>query len=184
MAIFLRCRGFRQATKGPDTGAFHHNFFTRDQPELCLKMVCQKSRDRQTRPRRSLPPKKRVITSTSITSTSENDEATISQTLGSRISSLHCMQSSSTVNVSSDERSQASQSHSSSVSQSNDSTPRTPATVLVPSKESSSAIPYISNDLAFVRETLQQRDKVEVLRAAKAMLYESYMKALVVSKGR
>jgi hypothetical protein len=36
--------GFRQVTKGQDTGAFHHKFFKRDEPELCLRMVCQKSR--------------------------------------------------------------------------------------------------------------------------------------------
>ena len=36
--------GFRQVTKGPDVGAFHHKFFRRFEPELCLRMVCQKSR--------------------------------------------------------------------------------------------------------------------------------------------
>jgi len=36
--------GFRQATRGPDTGAFHHPLFQRDHPELCVDMVCQRSR--------------------------------------------------------------------------------------------------------------------------------------------
>jgi len=36
--------GFRQVTKGPDAGAFHHKFFKRCEPDLCLRMVCQKSR--------------------------------------------------------------------------------------------------------------------------------------------
>mmetsp|Transcript_3857 Transcript_3857/g.5245 ORF Transcript_3857/g.5245 Transcript_3857/m.5245 type:complete len:507 (+) Transcript_3857:203-1723(+) len=36
--------GFRQVSRGPDAGAFHHDLFHRDKPELCLKMVCQKSR--------------------------------------------------------------------------------------------------------------------------------------------
>jgi len=40
--------GFRQATRGPDTGAFHHPLFRRDQPQLCLDMVCQKSRKRSS----------------------------------------------------------------------------------------------------------------------------------------
>jgi len=40
--------GFRQATRGPDTGAFHHPLFRRDEPQLCLNMVCQRSRDRST----------------------------------------------------------------------------------------------------------------------------------------
>lgn len=40
--------GFRQATRGPDTGAFHHPLFRRDQTNLCLDMVCQKSRKRSS----------------------------------------------------------------------------------------------------------------------------------------
>ena len=34
--------GFRQITRGHDSGAFHHNFFIREDPDLCLKMVCQR----------------------------------------------------------------------------------------------------------------------------------------------
>ena len=41
-------RGFRQVTRGPDTGAFHHPLFQRDAPHLCLQMVCQRSRDRRS----------------------------------------------------------------------------------------------------------------------------------------
>lgn len=36
--------GFRQISRGPDAGAFHHPLFQRDKPQLCLEMVCQKSR--------------------------------------------------------------------------------------------------------------------------------------------
>jgi hypothetical protein len=32
--------GFRQVTKGPDHGAFHHKLFQREKPLLCLKMFC------------------------------------------------------------------------------------------------------------------------------------------------
>lgn len=39
--------GFRQVTRGPDAGAFHHKFFCRDQPRLCLQMICQRSRRRK-----------------------------------------------------------------------------------------------------------------------------------------
>ena len=42
-------RGFRQATRGPDAGAFTHQLFRKDQPELCREMVCQ----RQARPERA-----------------------------------------------------------------------------------------------------------------------------------
>ena len=36
--------GFRQISRGPDAGAFCHELFQRDDPELCRGMVCQKSR--------------------------------------------------------------------------------------------------------------------------------------------
>mmetsp|Transcript_17304 Transcript_17304/g.32771 ORF Transcript_17304/g.32771 Transcript_17304/m.32771 type:complete len:483 (+) Transcript_17304:100-1548(+) len=39
--------GFRQVTRGPDSGAFHHKLFCRDQPDLCLQMICQRSRRRK-----------------------------------------------------------------------------------------------------------------------------------------
>jgi len=36
--------GFRQVSGGPYAGAFSHDLFRRDSPELCLDMICQKSR--------------------------------------------------------------------------------------------------------------------------------------------
>lgn len=36
--------GFRQISRGPDAGAFCHELFQRDAPELCRGLVCQKSR--------------------------------------------------------------------------------------------------------------------------------------------
>ena len=36
--------GFKQISRGPDAGAFYHELFKRDDPELCRGMVCQKSR--------------------------------------------------------------------------------------------------------------------------------------------
>jgi len=36
--------GFRQVTKGTDAGAFHHKFFKHSEPDLCIRMICQKSR--------------------------------------------------------------------------------------------------------------------------------------------
>mmetsp|Transcript_46702 Transcript_46702/g.141490 ORF Transcript_46702/g.141490 Transcript_46702/m.141490 type:complete len:403 (-) Transcript_46702:212-1420(-) len=35
--------GFRQVNKGPDSGAFHHPLFRRDEPAMCYGMECQKS---------------------------------------------------------------------------------------------------------------------------------------------
>uniref|UniRef100_A0A7S2A744 HSF-type DNA-binding domain-containing protein n=1 Tax=Ditylum brightwellii TaxID=49249 RepID=A0A7S2A744_9STRA len=50
--------GFRQISRGPDAGAFHHDLFRREQPELCRKMVCQKSRrPKSSKCTKPLPPK-------------------------------------------------------------------------------------------------------------------------------
>ena len=35
--------GFRQITKGPDKGSYHHELFVRDDPALCVKMNCHYS---------------------------------------------------------------------------------------------------------------------------------------------
>lgn len=35
--------GFRQINKGPESGAFSHELFRRDEPHLCMSMECQKS---------------------------------------------------------------------------------------------------------------------------------------------
>lgn len=198
-----RCRGFRQATRGADTGAFHHPCFRRDQPELCLQMVCQKSRDRQqatvtSQVKRSLPPKKRSFVDIPTThGRSSNKTMMIPSS-----PSLHS--SAMPVSVSTDDRSIGNSSIASQGS-SNDMTkssaqchPKVVVTGSELSSFSSSAngtiqpvaasisagsttsgvLPFVSNDSNFVASTLKQRDDQEVLRAAQAMLYEAFMQAL------
>ncbi len=46
------------------------------------------------------------------------------------------------------------------------------------SNGASGVMPFISNDLKFVATTLKRRESLEVYRAAKAMLYDAYMKAV------
>lgn len=41
--------GFRMVTKGPDCGAYFNSFFSRDHPQLCKKMVCQKNAWNETK---------------------------------------------------------------------------------------------------------------------------------------
>ena len=53
-----------------------------------------------------------------------------------------------------------------------------PPTSIVSTPEDRRWLPFISNNPAVVAQTLEQRDRMEVARAAKAMLYDSYMKAL------
>ena len=36
--------GFSRVTRGPETGSYYHKLFLRDQPDLCLQMSCQNTR--------------------------------------------------------------------------------------------------------------------------------------------
>ncbi|KAL9183882.1 hypothetical protein ACHAXT_004738 [Thalassiosira profunda] len=47
--------GFRQVSRGPDAGAFTHELFQRDQPQLCRGMVCAKGRRSKAKNANGLP---------------------------------------------------------------------------------------------------------------------------------
>jgi len=150
--------GFRQATRGPDTGAFHHPLFRRDQPELCAQMVCQKSRERQP-VRRGLPLKKRSGRPLVPNVVSDSSHATT---------------------VSADDGSTCSNENSASSSADSEPPQRCHPPLSIISgimKDYSGPLPIISNDSEFVASTLLERDRTEVLKAAKAMLYEAYLNA-------
>jgi len=203
-------RGFRQATRGADTGAFHHPFFRRDQPELCVKMVCQKSRDRQQghQKQRSLPPKKRLVPDGAPGSFGTSHKAACSLVSSADSASI----STSTRRagqiqgfVTGDDRSTSTSSTTSQTSFSNSvglnntnnyigsihPSGVVPATIVPVATVHQDAttmhlkggggvgvIPFISNDTKFVASTLRQRESLEVYRAAKAMLYDAYIKAV------
>jgi len=162
-------RGFRQATRGPDTGAFHHALFRRDQPELCLGMVCQRSRDRRSagaadsssasakkgiKQGNTLPPKKGRQTAAKVSALTEDSLEAINQ------SSQLATPKVATVSVSSDCSSEAGVSCASS---------NTGAQL---------ASMCVSNNQAFVRSVIQQRNEIERLRVAKTLLYQAYTDAL------
>lgn len=207
VCLLYSTRGFRQATRGADTGAFHHPCFRRDQPELCLQMVCQKSRDRQAPPsqsKRSLPPKKRSFVDGPSSQCNKSIKMVVPPSPPGA-----CHRSARPVSVSTDERSTSNSSIASQSSSGNESskpsarthpkvvvtTPRLPSSGSVLNIASSASrpssaisgskngatfgvLPFVSNDSTFVASTLKQRDDQEVLRAAQAMLYEAFMQAL------
>eukprot|EP00536_Pseudo-nitzschia_multiseries_P016640 jgi/Psemu1/222030/e_gw1.1179.22.1 len=165
--------GFRQATRGADTGAFHHPFFRRDQPKLCVKMVCQKSRDRQHGhdKQRSLPPKKRSIPEGAPLALGNSQKAMSSMVCDADIVAISTATRQSVQMpgiVTADDRSISTSSTTSQTSFNNS----------MGRRGASRVMPFISNDTKFVASTLRQRESLEVYRAAKAMLYDAYMKAV------
>ena len=82
--------------------------------------------------------------------------------------------------ISADERSVASfpNSISSSFSGSHESSTNPPNSIVSAVSDEIVVMPFISNDSTLVAKTLRERDSIEVVRAAKAMLYDSYMRAL------
>lgn len=147
-------RGFRQATRGPDTGAFHHPMFRRDQPELCLNMVCQRSRDRKS-PEVSQPPKKRAVMKEQVLPLTKEALDTMLPPAST---------AAAPVPVSDDGCSETSLS--------------TPVVAVQATLRQG-----ISNDSHLVAAAMRQRDAEERLRGAKAMLYHSYLMALKELKG-
>lgn len=198
--------GFRQATRGADSGAFHHPFFLREQPELCMKMVCQKSRDRQQGPQkhRSLPPKKRSIPESNappysdshqvlpliIASVDKHSSASVSSNYPpTRVAAPMSVDDRSIQHLPNTSRKTSGNvitvnNNSDLMTASSASIPlvaineRTRSTDSSKSSGSSGVIPFISNDSKFVASTLKQRESLEIYRAAKAMLYDAYMKAV------
>mmetsp|Transcript_24093 Transcript_24093/g.35695 ORF Transcript_24093/g.35695 Transcript_24093/m.35695 type:complete len:316 (-) Transcript_24093:248-1195(-) len=176
--------GFRQATRGPDTGAFHHPFFKRDEPKLCLDMVCQKSRKQSA----SSKGNKRKASSSTSTSKApsinlfnkdasatnrvfpltKDSLAALASTQGPRLQlgdsfatvsldgSVAC---SNGLSVSGEVRSPYHNSHQNFA--------------ITPTLS-----PWVPTDPNLVAATLLKREENERLTVAKSMLYEAYLTAL------
>lgn len=200
--------GFRQATRGPDTGAFHHPLFRRDQPHLCLDMVCQKSRKRASAA--SLKKEELCVKDNLYTNNNEPLTPTVASTIStitanSLTSSLppkkrkmlaaaqateDCIsvanafknnRCGSFVSNSGDERSVSSMGSSVSTAAST-SPPKLPylQNQIVGQAPTlpSTANANPSFDTTFVSATLKARAESEKLAAAKSMLFDAYMKVL------
>lgn len=150
-------RGFRQATRGPDTGAFHHALFLRDHPELCVDMVCQRSSAKGKQPRKSKAAKEAGGASIKVAPlTKESLDRILPATPGT---TLMGQKSAATVSV--DNETQSINTNSTSTSSS-----------LGVIRQG------ISTDKAFVDMTIRQRDEMERMRVAQALLYKAFTSAL------
>lgn len=167
--------GFRQATKGPDTGAFYHPLFRRDQPQQCLGMECQKS-PRNRRPSAASTGKRKTTkalnTSFSAvplpTSQDSNQQealksGTLLKTTLPTFQPARRQHLPETATVSADDRSLSSGGGATS-----------------PTQQSSQIIlsPCVPSDPLLVAATLQAQQQREKLAVAKAELYEAYQNAL------
>ena len=146
--------------------------FRRDRPEACLDMVCQRSRDRKgeahKKSHKSLPLKKRM---------SEEYAPLTKESLDSMLPNQSHLGEARTVSVD-DNRSVASTANSASTgalngSQATAATPQASATVA-----SSTTQSRFCTNSDIVKKALRRRDEEERLKVAKAMLYQSFLKAV------
>lgn len=168
--------GFRQATRGPDTGAFHHPLFRRDQPQVCLDMVCQKSRKRpsatsttcKTKTTKALTVAKATPAMPPPAGHESKQQATqlTSETLAALPTSEPQHLNKTVSTVSADDRSVSSGGTTATPTQ-QFQTPQLPT-----------LSPWVPRDPSLVAATLRAREHREKLAVAKSMLYEAYLNAL------
>lgn len=182
--------GFRQVTGGPDTGAFQHPLFRRDQPHQCLDMECEK------RPRKRYPSAAGKIKTTapsmmlhispmrcpSAAGNSETTKALSSVAKSTPSLPLFTPPASTTQHAVLTSETFAAVKRDSKPSQhflnetiSFTSTPSTRRTSLSPVIPSSPGVP---TDPSLVAATLRASEQQEQLAVAKSMLYEAYLSAL------
>ena len=179
-------------TRGPETGAFHHELFRRDQPELCLQMFCQRSRSsvvsgsakktpKESKSRKATTSsnsplkKRRVSLLTKESLEVMNQEQTISTGFVTNMQTVASIHKPITV-------SEDSQSMRSSVSGGKS-----------PSSDTSSSISpnnnnynvsglllnsSITNNPVLVQRAITKRNEEERMRLAKVMLYNSFLQAM------
>lgn len=132
-------------------------------------MECKKSKERRALQKRSIPPKKRYFVETSSSGRSDQNEYYVDHVARSSIPL-----------VVADDRSVVSfgGSTTSSSATNREIVKTPPSSILSSITEVQRAVPFISNDAAFLAKTLQQRDQNEILRASRMMLLRAYMQAL------
>lgn len=180
-------RGFRQATRGADTGAFHHPLFQRDQPDLCLDMVCQRSRDRKSSPqhqqavspqtqpapqrskgplKKRCPPQQGANQVASLLTKEALDTMCESQTDSGITVNRRVHVSVVSVEDSASENNSCSDGENS------------PSFKKILTQQQSPRTSTVTAEASVVQLALLQRDEMERMRLAKAMLFHAYMNVL------
>lgn len=202
--------GFRQVTRGPDTGAFHHPLFRRDEPELCLQLVCQRSRDRRSSGSAKANNKGSNKKAAPVANNSNNNISggAVRPVLHLQSAAATVLAPASVSAVSLDSQGSSSFSTSSSISSGNSRSmhgqqsgvsgflkmpmiapaPGGPATAALNLATAPKAMimaggSMMSQDEVLIKQALKQSQEQERLRAAKAMLYHAYMQALGAPAG-
>lgn len=175
--------GFRQATRGPDTGAFHHPFFRRDEPDLCLDMTCQKSRKRQVGlSERSKKSTGSTPSKNAFQSSSKNPEMTAALTKESlaTLPTSELNHHSKTVSLdSADERSLSPGPSSYDIQKTTTtSPPQQFHQFTYHSPVMSQLTTLLPSDPTLVAKALRDLEEREKLTVAKSLLYQAYLDAI------
>ena len=178
-------------TRGPETGAFHHELFRRDQPELCLQMFCQRSRSsvvsssakktpKESKSRKATTSsnsplkKRRVSLLTKESLEVMNQEQTISTGFVTNMQTVASIHKPITV-------SEDSQSMRSSVSGGKSPSSDTSSSISPNNNNNVSGLllnSSITNNPVLVQRAITKRNEEERMRLAKVMLYNSFLQAM------
>lgn len=166
--------GFRQATRGPDTGAFHHPLFRRDQVELCRNMVCQKSRKRRnTKSQPKVAPVEPMVISPKTPTATPTAPPTPTNAAPTTLTakSLAFLSANSTVRS-------ASTMSQVSVDDKSVSSNMFPVASTALSITSAPSVPLLPKDPELVAKALKEREEREKLNVFRSILYDAYLQAL------
>ena len=180
-------------TRGPETGAFHHELFRRDQPELCLQMFCQRSRSsvvsstgsakktpKESKSRKATTSsnsplkKRRVSLLTKESLEVMNQEQTISTGFVTNMQTVASIHKPITV-------SEDSQSMRSSVSGGKSPSSDTSSSISPNNNNNVSGLllnSSITNNPVLVQRAITKRNEEERMRLEKVMLYNSFLQAM------
>ncbi len=171
-------------TRGPETGAFHHDLFCRHQPELCLQMFCQRSRNSVNGNKTPKENKSRKST-TATTSSPPIKKRRVSLLTKESLEVMNHAQTISTGIVTNLQQTVESIHKLNTVSEDSQSMRSSVSGGKSPSVVEASLCPKFSvpgrlwnHNPALVQRAITKRNEEERMRLAKVMLYNSFLQAM------